>query len=259
MASAEAGRVRAPPVAVEACVDAIDAAREAERGGASRIELCGELLQGGVTPSAGLVAAVWDKIDIPLFVLVRPRPGDFLYSDDELDVMRRDIEQMKTLAVDGIATGALTPDGDVDVERMRELVALARPMSVTFHRAFDFARDQDDALDALMELGVDRVLTSGGATTAVEGAARIAALAQRAGDRMIVMAGGSITAANVGQVVAATGVAEVHVRGAAPVDSAMRHRRDTVSLSKTGTSDYERTVTRADEIRRIVARVTPAA
>lgn len=244
--------MRAPPVAVEACVDAIDAAIEAERGGAARLELCGELLQGGVTPSAGLVAAVWDKIDIPLFVLVRPRPGDFLYSDDELDVMRRDVEQMKTLAVDGIAIGALTADGEVDVERMRELIALARPMSVTFHRAFDFVRDQDAALDALLELGVDRVLTSGGAPTAVEGTVRIAALAQRAGDRMIVMAGGSITAANVGQVVAATGVKEVHVRGAAPLQSAMKHRRDVVSLSKTGASDYERSVTRADEIRRVV-------
>ena len=236
---------------VEACVDAIDAAIEAERGGAARLELCGELLQGGVTPSAGLVAAVWDKIDIPLFVLVRPRPGDFLYSDDELDVMRRDIEQMKTLAVDGIAIGVLTADGDVDVERMRELIALAQPMSVTFHRAFDFVRDQDAALDALIELGVDRVLTSGGASTAVEGAPRIAALAQRAGDRTIVMAGGSITAANVGRVMAATGVKEVHVRGAAPVESAMKHRRD-VSLTKTGASDYARSVTRADEIRRVV-------
>ena len=238
-------------VLVEACVDAIDAAIEAERGGAERLELCGELLQGGVTPSAGLVAAVWDKIDIPLFVLVRPRPGDFLYSDDELDVMRRDIEQLKTLAVDGVVIGTLTADGDVDVERMRELIALARPLSVTFHRAFDFVRDQDAALDALLELGVERVLTSGGAPTAVEGATRIAALAQRAGDRMIVMAGGSITAANVGQVVAATGVKEVHVRGAAPVQSAMKHRRE-VSLTKTGASDYERSVTRADEIRRVV-------
>jgi copper homeostasis protein len=242
-------------VLVEACVDAIDAALEAERGGAGRIELCGELLQGGVTPSAGLIAAVWDRIDIPLFVLVRPRAGDFLYTDDELDVMRRDIEQMKTLAVDGVALGALTADGDVDVERMRSLIELARPMSVTFHRAFDFARDQDAALDALLELGVDRVLTSGGASTASEGATRIGELVRRVGDRMVIMAGGSITPTNVGEVVAQSGVREVHVRGAAPVDSAMRHRRSAVSLSKVGASDYERSVTRADEIRRVVAGV----
>ena len=244
------------PILVEACVDAIDAALEAERGGAARIELCGELLQGGVTPSAGLIAAVWDRIDIPLFVLVRPRAGDFLYTDDELDVMRRDIEQMKALGVDGVAFGALTADGDVDVERMRSLIALARPMSVTFHRAFDFVRDQDTALEALLQLGVNRVLTSGGAPTAADGVAQIAELARRVGDRMIVMAGGSITASNVGEIVAATGVREVHVRGAATVDSAMRHRRSVVSLSKVGASDYERSATRADEIRRVVAGVS---
>ena len=243
-------------VLVEACVDAIDAAIEAEQGGAARLELCGELLQGGVTPSAGLIAAVWDRIDIPLFVLVRPRTGDFLYTDDELDVMRRDIEQMKALGVDGVAFGALTADGDVDVSRMQSLVELARPMSVTFHRAFDFVRRQDVALDALLELGVDRVLTSGGAPTALEGVSAIAELVRRVGDRMIVMAGGSITASNVGEIVAKTGVREVHVRGAATVDSAMKHRRDIVSLSKVGASDYDRSATRADEIRRVVAGVS---
>jgi copper homeostasis protein len=242
-------------VVVEACVDAIDAALEAERGGAARIELCGELLQGGVTPSAGLIAAVWERIDIPLFVLVRPRTGDFLYTDDEVDVMRRDIEEAKSLGVEGVALGALTADGDVDVARLASLVELARPMSVTFHRAFDFARRQDVARDALLALGVDRVLTSGGAATAAEGVATIASLVEHVGDRMIVMAGGSITAANVGGIVAATGVREVHVRGAARVESAMRHRHEVVSLSKTGASDYERSVTRAEEIRRVVESV----
>ena len=243
------------PVVVEACVDAIDAALEAALGGAARIELCGELLQGGVTPSAGLIAAVWERIDIPLFVLVRPRTGDFLYTDDELDVMRRDIEQAKALGVEGVALGALTADGDVDVERMRSLVELARPMSVTFHRAFDFVREQGTAVEALLALGVDRVLTSGGAATATEGVASIASLVRSVGDRMIVMAGGSITALNVGEIVSATGVREVHVRGAARVESAMRHRRDAVSISRSGASEYERAVTRADEIRRVVSSV----
>ena len=245
--SAEKGRVL-----VEVCVDAIDAALEAERGGAARLELCGELMQGGVTPSAGLIAAVWDRIDIPLFVLVRPRTGDFLYTDDELDVMRRDIEQVKSLGVEGVALGALTADGDVDVERLRSLVELARPMSVTFHRAFDFARDRAEALDALLTLGIDRLLTSGGAATAAEGASSIAALVQAVGDRMAVMAGGSITPGTVGALVKTTGVREVHVRGAARVDSAMRHRQDALSISRTGMGDYERSVTRADEIRRVV-------
>jgi copper homeostasis protein len=189
-----------------------------------------------------------------LFVLVRPRAGDFLYTDDELDVMRRDIEQVKTLGVNGVAIGALTAEGVVDEALMRSLIALARPMSVTFHRAFDLVRDQDAALESLLALGVDRVLTSGGASTAMEGAVSIARLVQRVGDRLIVTAGGSITAANVVDVIAASGVKEVHVRGAARVESAMAHRRGGVRLSRAGASDYDRSVTRADEIRRVVER-----
>src|SRR2546423_15376305 len=243
-------------ILVEACVDAIDAALEAERGGAARIELCGELLQGGVTPSAGLIGAVRQKLRIPLFVLVRPRTGDFLYSDDELDVMRRDIEAAKTLGAHGVVLGALTPDGDVDAARLRSLVALARPMQVTFHRAFDFARELGTALDALMALGVDRVLTSGGAATALEGAASLAQLVKRAGDQLTVLAGGSITASNVGAVVKQSGVREVHVRGAEQTRSAMRHRHHAATLVRPQSpSDDTRMVTSETEIRRIIAQV----
>ncbi len=244
-----------PTVLVEACVDAIDAALEAERGGAGRIELCGELLQGGVTPSAGLIAAVWERIDIPLFVLVRPRPGDFLYTDDELDVMRRDIEQAKISEADGVVLGLLTADGEVDVERLRPLVELARPMAVTFHRAFDLVPRQDAALEALVELGVARVLTSGGGPTALEGATAIAGLVQLAADRVIIVAGGSIRPDNVAEIVERTGVREVHVRGAGRVVSAMRYRRDGVPIAKAGAGEYEREVASADEIGRVVARV----
>jgi copper homeostasis protein len=244
-------------VLVEACVDAIDAAMEAERGGAARIELCGELLQGGVTPSAGLIGAVRARVRIPLFVLVRPRTGDFLYSDDELDVMRRDIESAKSLGANGVVLGALTSDGDVDAARLRSLVALARPMEVTFHRAFDFVRDLGTSLDALMALGVDRVLTSGGAATALEGAEKLARLVKGAGDRLTVLAGGSITASNVADVVKKSGVREVHVRGAEQTRSAMRHRHHGVTLVRPqSASDDTRMVTREAEIRRIVSQVT---
>jgi copper homeostasis protein len=244
-------------ILVEACVDAIDAAVEAERGGAARIELCGELLQGGVTPSAGLIGAVRERVEIPLFVLVRPRTGDFLYTDDELDVMRRDIETAKSLGVTGVVLGALIADGDVEVDRLRPLVALARPLSVTFHRAFDFVRDRDRALDALMALGVDRVLTSGGAATALEGAEELARLVRRAGDQLTVLAGGSITASNVADVVKKSGVREIHVRGAEQARSAMRHRHHGVTLVRPqSASDDTRMVTREGEIRRIVSQVT---
>ena len=241
-------------VLVEACVDAIDAALEAARGGAGRLELCGELLQGGVTPSAGLIGAVRERVKIPLFVLIRPRTGDFLYSSDERDVMLRDIAMAKSLGADGVVIGALTTDGDVDVETTRALTDAARPMQVTFHRAFDFARDQGAAMDALLSVGVDRVLTSGGAASALEGAIALKALVHLAGDAMTVLAGGAITASNVTEVVRASGVREVHVRAAVRVDSAMAHRRTGVSLARPqAQSDYERVMTNAGEISKVRA------
>jgi len=240
-------------VVVEACVDAIDAAMEAEWGGADRIELCGELLQGGVTPSHGLIEAVWDQVSVPLFVLIRPRAGDFLYTADELDVMERDIRVARALHVDGIVAGALTTEGDIDVAAMRCILDAARPMSVTFHRAFDFTRDQDAALDALLELEVDRVLTSGGAPTALQGVENLARLNLRAGSELTVMAGGSITSVNVGEVVRRSGVREVHLRGAERVQSAMRHRRrDSLLARRPPLGDDERIVTRQTLVRDVM-------
>lgn len=246
-------------VLIEACVDAIDAAMEAEWGGADRIELCGELLQGGVTPSHGLIEAVWDQISIPLFVLIRPRTGDFLYTADELDVMERDIRVARSLHVDGIVAGALTTDGDVDVAAMRCILDAARPMEVTFHRAFDFTRDQDAALDTLMELDVDRVLTSGGAPTAVQGAECLARLNLRAGSELTVMAGGAITSSNVAEVVRRSGVREVHLRAAERVTSAMRHRRrDSLLTRRQVPADDERVVTRQALVREVREAISEA-
>lgn len=253
MDAAEAGQVSARRrVLVEACVDAIDAAMEAEWGGADRIELCGELLQGGVTPSHGLIEAVWDQLSIPLFVLIRPRTGDFLYTSDELDVMERDIRVARSLHVDGIVAGALTTDGEVDVAAMRCIIDAARPMEVTFHRAFDFVRDQDEALEQLLELEVDRVLTSGGAATAVQGAENLARLNLRAGSDLTVMAGGGITPANVAEVIRRSGVREVHLRAAERVPSAMKHRRRESLLSRRQVpADDERVVTRQAIVREV--------
>ncbi|MEO8337697.1 MAG: copper homeostasis protein CutC [bacterium] len=242
---------------VEACVDAIDASLEAERGGAGRLELCGELVQGGVTPSAGLIAAVRDRVRIPLFVLIRPRTGDFLYSADERDVMLRDIASAKQLGADGIVIGALTANGDIDADLTRTLIEAARPMQVTFHRAFDFARNQVAATDALLELGIDRVLTSGGASSALEGAGALKRLVERAGDAMTILAGGSITASNVADVVRLSGVREVHLRAAVRVESVMTHRHVGVSLARPqALGDYERVMTTADELRQVMAELS---
>jgi copper homeostasis protein len=257
MDAPRAGRVS---ILIEACVDAIDAAREAERGGADRLELCGELLQGGVTPSAGLIGAVWERVEIPVFVLVRPRTGDFLYDADEVDVMVRDIVAARAMDVDGVVIGALTRDGDVDIGTVHALMEAAGRMKVTFHRAFDFARDREVALEALIELGVNRVLTSGGAASALKGAASLASLVRQANGRIEILAGGGINAGNVAAVVRESGVGEVHVRAAARVASEMVHRRAGVTLARGGApGDYERVVANAGEVARIRQAITGSA
>jgi copper homeostasis protein len=200
------------PVLVEACIDTVASAVAAERGGAGRVELCAALADGGTTPSAGMIAAVRTAVRIPVFVIVRPRGGGFVYSAAELDVMARDIDAAVQQDVAGIVLGVLHADGRVDVARTRALVYAAGGLPVTFHRAFDGAPDLADALDALVDAGVSRVLTSGGAPTALAGVDAIAALVVRAGDRLTVMAGGGLRESHVADVVRHGGVREVHVR-----------------------------------------------
>lgn len=207
------GDVHAPgTILVEACVDSVASAVAAERGGAHRVELCAALADGGTTPSAGMIAACKGAVSIPVFVIVRPRGGGFSYSDAERDVMRRDVIAARELGADGIVTGGLCPDSTVDVALMRSMTDAARDRPVTFHRAFDFARALDEALEALVSSGVERVLTSGGAPTAIEGTSALASLVRQAGDRIVVMAGGGVREENVHELVAAAGIREVHVR-----------------------------------------------
>ena len=199
-------------ILVEAAVETLESALAAERAGADRIELCVNLDDGGTTPGTGLTAAVIDGTQLPIFVLIRPRAGDFVYADDEIDLMTRDVETAANIGIAGIVTGALTSDRRVDVEQTRALVKAAGGLPVTFHRAFDSAINMPDALEQLIDLGVTRVLTSGGAPTALEGAEVIAALVNQARDRITVVAGGGIREHNVSDVIARTGVREVHTR-----------------------------------------------
>ena len=200
-------------VLVEACVDSVASAVAAERGGAGRIELCDNLFDGGTTPSAGMISAVKAAVKIPVFVIVRPRGGGFFYSDAELGVMRLDIEAARMLGADGIVTGALTADAQVNVQHMRPLVDAAAGMPTTFHRAFDLTPDLGKALEDVMALGVTRVLTSGGAASALEGVAQIQALVKRSAGAVAIMAGGGLREESVQEVVHRAGVSEVHVRG----------------------------------------------
>ena len=197
---------------VEAAVETLDSALAAERAGADRIELCDNLSDGGTTPGAGLIAAVTERTQLPVFVLIRPRAAGFVYSDDEFDVMIRDIKLAGRMGIAGIVTGALTPDGRVDAERTHTLVKAAAGLPVTFHRAIDSAVDLPTALEEAIEAGASRVLTSGGAATALEGVDLIAALVDQARKRITIIAGGGIREHNVRDVIARTGVREVHAR-----------------------------------------------
>jgi copper homeostasis protein len=199
-------------VLVEAAVDSFAGALAAQAEGAHRIELCGPLHDGGTTPSAGLIARCSDELLASVHVLIRPRAGDFVYSEDEILIMLKDIAIAKELGVDGVVIGALTPEGDIDVDTMSQLIAMASPVRVGFHRAFDQVRDQDEALELLVSLQVDHILTSGGAETATKGAPRLKQLVERADGRIGIIAGGSITKANAANIVRATLVPCIHGR-----------------------------------------------
>jgi copper homeostasis protein len=200
-----------PPL-VEAAVDSLAAALAAEDAGADRLELCGDLDVGGVTPPAGLLREARRRTRLPIFTMIRPRAGSFVYSAGEIDAMLAAIVEARSLGASGIVTGALAPSGGVDLDAMRRLVAASRPLPVTFHKAFDRLADLDSVLETLVGLGIDRVLTSGGAATAAEGTAVIARLARRAGGRIIIVAGGGVNGADLPALVRATGISEVHAR-----------------------------------------------
>jgi copper homeostasis protein len=199
-------------VLLEVCADSVEHAVGAERAGAARIELCDFRVDGGATPDESMLARCRDLARLPLHVLIRPRGGRFVFSPAETEAMLRDIATARRLGADGVVVGALREDGSVDVEQARVLVDAARPMSITFHRAFDVCPDPAAALESLIALGVDRVLTSGGAPTAEEGIGTLAALVRQGAGRIGILAAGTIRAGNVRRIVEETGVREVHAR-----------------------------------------------
>lgn len=217
-------------IKLEICIDSVESAIASQEGGADRVELCGSLIEGGTTPSAGMIAETRERIRIGLQVMIRPRGGDFCFSPAEHAVMRREIAIAKDLGADGIVIGCLNADGTVDSENSRALIELARPLNVTFHRAFDMTRDPFEALETLIKLGVDRILTSGQEPTVLEGADLIASLREKAGKRVVILPGGGITQRNLAKIIALTGVSEVHVGTRQPVESSMRFRNDRVYM-----------------------------
>ncbi len=233
---------------IEVCVDSVASALAAEAGGADRLELCQDLCEGGLTPSAGLLAVVRERVKLPVAVMIRPRGADFCYSAAEFEVMRRDLQFAKQAGANMIVLGLLTPDGSVDVARTKELIALARPLPVTFHRAFDMGRDAKSALEELIGLGVERVLTSGLERNVIAGLDTIVALMKQARGRITIVPGGGISEQNLPQILAATSAKEFHVSASTPQESAMTFRNPRVVMGR-GVVPPEFSFTRASETR----------
>jgi len=247
-----------PDMELEICVESVESAIAAEQGGAHRVELCSALSEGGLTPSLGLIRAVARAVKIGAYVMIRPRGGDFLYSDSEFALMLEDVELAREAGARGVVLGLLKADGSVDVERTRELVKAAGKMDVTFHRAIDMTRDPEEALEAAVDAGATRVLTSGAAKTALLGAKKIAAMVQRAKGRIGVMVGGNVRPGNVQQIVAASGADQFHAALRAAVESTMVYRNTGLHLGESMGAEYLRHEVRESDVARLRAAVDAA-
>lgn len=228
---------------LEICCGDIGSAIAALRGGATRVELCSGLADGGLTPSAGFIRHAAESGLTLVNVLIRPRPGDFLYDASEASVLETDVAEAVKAGAGGVVIGALTPDGDIDMELCRRLVDRARAsasrhINVTFHRAFDLARDPERSLEDIIELGCDCLLTSGMAATAAEGVDTLRRLVTQGGDRIRIMAGGGITPDNAAGILRATGVRAIHATARSRRDSAMLFRREGVPMGAAGSDEY---------------------
>ncbi|RAJ83299.1 copper homeostasis protein [Chitinophaga dinghuensis] len=237
---------------LEICAGSVSSCIAAEKGGATRIELCDNLLEGGTTPSYGAIALARESVKIAIYPIIRPRGGDFLYSDIEFETMKRDIALCKQLGCNGVVIGILTPDGRVDKKRTKELVDLAAPMGVTFHRAFDMTDNPFEALEDIISTGCERILTSGCRNTAVEGAELLKELVIRSNDRIAIMAGSGVRSNNIAQLVKTTGVVEFHTSAKAYNDSKMVYRNPNVSMGGIpGVPEYGISETQEKEVQLI--------
>ncbi len=214
----------------EVCLDSVNSAIEAQAGGADRVELCDNLFEGGTTPSAGAIKMAREKLTIGLHVIIRPRGGDFCYSDVEMEVMIQDVITARELGADGVVIGILTPEGLVDVERCKVLVEAAGDLNVTFHRAFDMTRDPFEAMETIIGLGCSRILTSGQEATVYEGMDLLYKLVQKAGNRIIIMPGNGISERNLHKIMEGIGASEYHVYLHEPKASQMTYKPDHIYM-----------------------------
>jgi copper homeostasis protein len=239
---------------LEICADSVESAMDAQEAGASRIELCDNLFEGGTTPGYGTIILTRKNLRIELNVLIRPRAGDFLYTDLEFDIMRRDIEICRECGADGVVIGILRTDGTIDLERSARLVELARPMSVTFHRAFDMCREPQKALVDIIKTGADRLLSSGQENTALEGSHLLRDLVAQAGKKIIIMPGSGINEKNISAIAGITGANEFHLSARKVIESRMIFRKDGLTMGNApGYNEYTRKVADRAKIKNIIS------
>jgi len=236
---------------MEVCANSVTSALAAQKGGAIRVELCASLTEGGTTPSYAEIAMAKKLLDIEVFPIIRPRGGDFLYSDLEFELMKEDIKICKSLNCNGIVTGILTAEGKVDKERCAVLIELASPMAVAFHRAFDMTDNMEEALEDLIELGFVRVLTSGGQASAIEGASVLEKLIIQAGERITIMPGAGIHIDNIASLTALTGAKEFHASARKKVDSVMVFRNHQLTMG-TESEEYNTSLTDTDMVKKLL-------
>ena len=242
------------PISLEVCANSVASAIAAQEGGAVRVEFCQNLAEGGTTPSYGDILLARKHLHIRMYVLIRPRRGDFLYSDLEFEIMQADIRNCIEAGCDGVVIGMLNADGSIDKPRCLELVRMARQwgLGVTFHRAFDMCNDLYQALEDIIEIGCERILTSGGKSTAMEGASTIEHLVEKASGRITIMPGSGVTENNVADLVRFTAVKEVHSSARIKVEGKMQYKNDHILLSDGMSDEYSLDVTGAERVRNMI-------
>ncbi|GFO06059.1 Copper homeostasis protein cutc homolog [Plakobranchus ocellatus] len=233
---------------MEVCIDSPDSAQNAEKGGATRVELCANLMEGGTTPSIGMLKIIKNLLSIPVFVMIRPRGGDFCYSWTELQVMKEDIICLREAGADGFVFGLLTSDGDVDESGCAELLGLCHPLPTTFHRAIDMSRDIFDSLAKIIQLGFIRVLSSGGCQTAHQGAQVLKDMVCQVKDKIIVMPGGGITVDNLKDILLTTKAKEFHGSARKIVKSSVTYMNSHVCMGHIPECEYIRKVTSSGQV-----------
>lgn len=243
-----------PAMYLEVCTYSVADCEAAQRAGANRIELCGGRTEGGITPSIGLIRLARAATSLPIRVMIRPRGGDFVYTKDELAVMEADIVAARDAGADGVVLGVLLPNGSVDEETTRRLMQVAHPLPVTFHRAFDLTRDPHEALDVLIRLGIQTILTSGQQARVDAGIDLLQALATQAAGRIEIMAGAGVNSRNA-RFLAETGISYLHMSGGITEDSPMLFRRTDVPMATVAPGEYDRISTSEAAVRGVVEAV----